>query len=82
MESESRLKLEEALKLKRGAMVTAASSLATPALTDGKNYVLTRDAVPFISSLSQSGIPTDADFTIEDDNGREVRVSYCNFKRE
>ncbi len=81
-------KLENALKLKRGAMVTALGSCENPALTGGNKYVLIKDAIPFYSSLHPS-LPkslcrkaTDADFIIGDNQGREVRVSYCNFTWE
>lgn len=89
------MKLEEALKLKKGDIVKVSfSSVAPERLTEGKNYELQGNASPLyrselLSSLvfgfplikrSPDELPCNANFPIIDDNGRLKEACYVGFE--
>ncbi len=83
------MKLEEALNLKKGDRVRAIGSSDSPVITQGKEYVLQRDAVPIHSSalrprakrLGQRTRPIDAFLPILDDSGEYCgNVCYQGFE--
>jgi hypothetical protein len=85
------MRLEDALRLKRGAIVVAVSPSRSPAITEGKSYTLLNDAIPFYLGLKNSFMlgshnksrpddtPCSADFDVLDDRGDRAVIPYTKF---
>ena len=85
------IKLEDALRLKRGAIVVAVSPSCSPAITEGKAYTLLNDAIPFYlgqknsfilgshNKLRHDDTPCSADFDVLDDRRDRAVIPYTKF---